>query len=284
MGKYLVIGKNGYIAKAFLGCGEKNIRCTSSTANSSDDFFLDLRCPDKFEYETLDKETMVVFLAAVSSPDACLNNFEDSYSINVTGTKYFIDRALAKNAKVLFFSSDTVYGSAEKEVTEQSEANPLGQYAKMKAEVENAFKSHENFKVFRLSYVLSKEDKFLKYLISCIASGENVEIFEPFDRSVIYLKDVIDAIISVYKKWDKFPETFVNLAGDLLLSRKNLADIINELSPSALNYSVVTPHEDFYKARPQIINMKSLCLHELLGRKTTSIKKAIEIELSGVIL
>ena len=41
---------------------------------------------------------------------------------------------------------------------------PIGEYASMKLAVENYFRNEPNLKVFRLSYVFSWEDKFMRYL------------------------------------------------------------------------------------------------------------------------
>jgi len=283
MKKYLLIGKNGYIAKQFLNSNIENIQCTTSNINDNDDIYLDLKNPEAFDYNNIDKDMIVVLLAAISSPDMCLNDYDNSYAINVTGTKYFIEKVLQRKAKVLFFSSDTIYGETINEVNEKTAINPLGNYAKMKAEIEKSFVGHTGFKVFRLSYVLSKNDKYLQYLINCIKNKEIAEVFDPLDRSVIYIKDVVDAIISISHKWESFSSSIINLGGESLTSRKNIAEFINENWADTLKFKIITPNADFFKARPRVINMKSLYLNELLEHKPTSVKDAVKYELEGMI-
>lgn len=278
--KFLVVGKNGFIAKAFSAVADKlNVTYTTSRQNQDDAIYLDLTKPECFDYSIIDEDTMVVLLAANSSPDACLNDYVSSYQLNVVGTSVFIKNCLEKKAKILFFSSDTVYGDTEKEVYEDSELNPVGEYAKMKAEVEHEFLEDQNFKVFRLSYVFSEHDKFMQYILGCIRDDEIAEVFEPLDRAVVYLQDVIDGIFAISNNWNIFTPSIVNLAGPEVMSRAKIVEYINENFPGRLKYKVLTPSEEFYKARPRIINMKSLYLSKLLGREPLSIKEAIKLEL-----
>lgn len=188
----LIIGKNGFIAKKLLKRGQYKV--TTSNELSSDDVYLDLKNSESFDYSYINEQTNIIFLAAISSPDICNNNYDEAYKVNVIGTKYFIKKALKRGAKILFFSSDVVYGNTIDKVDENSKTNPFGNYAKMKDEVEKSFETEKNFKVFRLSYVLSKEDKYLSYLKSCVDKNEVAEVFHPFSRKVVFIEDVLEAI------------------------------------------------------------------------------------------
>ena len=267
----IIIGKNGFIAKKLLLRGNY----LSTTTNVNDDIFLDLSDADNFNYNIIDENTTVIFLAAISSPDECNNNYESSYQINVIGTKHFISESLKRGAKVLFFSSDVVYGNTQKIVNEKSETNPFGNYAKMKDEVEKYFEGVKNFKVFRLSYVLSKEDKYLSYLQSCILKNEEAEVFYPFSRKVVFIDDVLESIENIIKLWDKFENQKFNICGESDVSRKDIADFFNKINNGKLRYKLLEPDESFWKARPKDINITSLYLEKLLGRKPTAIQDAI---------
>ena len=279
MMKYLVVGKSGYIAKSFLKRNLAKVYCTTSNIENKHDIYLDLRRASEFDYSLIDENTFVIFLAAISSPDHCLENYNDAFDINVKGTKYFIDKALSRNSRVLFFSSDIVYGESRVVVDENTKRKPVGSYGEVKAKIENTFLNRKNFKVFRLSYVLSSKDKFVKYLVNCMDSKEVAEIYDPLDRSVVHLDDVIDSIIEVSRQWSEFCPSVVNMAGPSLTSRKDIANYVSELFPGDLKFNVVTPDEKFYDARPKVINMKSIHITGLLKRNTTTIKQALQIEL-----
>lgn len=277
---YLIVGKNGFIAKKLLERDTKKYLCTSSQ-NEAGNIFLDLHQPEIFDYTLINKNTKVVLLAAISSPDECTKNYENSYSINVVGTKKFIEEVIKREGKVLFFSSDVVYGNTIEAVDEETMTNPFGSYAKMKDEVEKAFDHELNFKVFRLSYVLSKEDKYLSYLQNCISNNEAAEVFHPFNRKVVFINDLLEAIENILKKWDEFGNKKFNICGDEDISRKDIADFYNEATGSKLTYTIIEPNQIFWDARPKDINIHSLYLEKLLGRKPTKIKDAINIIIKG---
>jgi dTDP-4-dehydrorhamnose reductase len=275
----LIIGKNGFIAKKLVSRNEYQF--TTSDVNDSSAFYLDLKNPKKFDYTCLNTKTTIVFLAAVSSPDECNNNYEEAYKINVTGSIYFTKEAIKKGAKVLFFSSDVVYGNTTESVNESSKTNPFGNYAKMKDEVEKAFEREVNFKVFRLSYVLSSEDKYLSYLKSCIVKNAVAEVFHPFSRKVVYIEDVLQAIENIIEKWNSFDSQKINICGNEDISRKDIADFYNEASDNKLNYIIIEPNDKFWEARPKDIDMTSIYLEKLLGRKPIKIIDAINKIIQG---
>lgn len=275
----LIIGKNGFIAKKLFEKDE--YKTTTSDKVSSNDLYLDLKNPECFDCTYINEQTNIIFLAAISSPDICNNNYDEAYKVNVIGTKFFIKKAIKRGAKVLFFSSDVVYGNTIDKVDENSKTNPFGNYAKMKDEIEKAFENEKAFKVFRLSYVLSKEDKYLSYLKSCIDKNEVAEVFHPFSRKVVYIEDVLETIENILMKWDDFQNQKFNICGDEDVSRKDIADFYNKAIGNKLGYKILEPDDYFWEARPKDINITSIYLEKLLGRKPTKIQDAINQIIKG---
>ncbi len=269
----LIVGRNGLIAEEL---SRRSTYSFTSSSRDTDGFFLDLSDSEYFDYRSIEQGANIILLAAVSSPDECKNDFDKAYNVNVTGTRYFIRKAIEKGAKVLFFSSDVVYGNVTESVDEDFPTHPFGEYARMKDEIEKAFESEKNFKVFRLSYVLSKEDKYLKYLRSCMAENKIAEVFHPFRRKIIFIGDVLDAIEAILDRWYEFPNQKFNICGSENISRKDIADYYNEAVNNRLKYTLVEPNEAFWKARPKEINIVSLYLEDLLGRKPTKISEAVK--------
>lgn len=275
----LIIGKNGFIAKSLIKRGK--YLTTSSNIEENESIYLDLSSPKFFDYSLLNKNTTIILLAAVSSPDECNNNYEYAYNINVIGTTYFIKESLNKGAKVLFFSSDVIYGNTLNNINEESNTNPFGNYAKMKDAVEKAFEKEKNFKVFRLSYVLSKEDKYLSYLQSCVDNNKVAEVFHPFYRKVVYIDDVIESIENILIKWNEYTNQKFNICGIANISRKDIANYFNEAIGNKLQYTLLEPNHDFWNARPKDINISSLYMEKLFGKKLTLIKDAINRIIKG---
>lgn len=279
MKKIFIVGKNGFIAKKLLE--RDTYKTMSSNKKDTSSLYLDLKKAEELDYSIFDEKSKIILLAAISSPDECNNNYEESYKINVTGTKYFIKEAIKRDAKVLFFSSDVVYGNTTEKVDENSLTNPFGSYAKMKNEIEEIFKDEANFKVFRLSYVLSKEDKYLSYLQSCVEKNEIAEVFHPFNRKVVFIEDVLEAIENIIDQWDEFSNQKFNICGNEDISKKDMADFYKKITRYKLQYSIIEPNSAFWEARPKDINMQSLYLEKLLNKKPIKIEDAIYKILQG---
>jgi dTDP-4-dehydrorhamnose reductase len=282
--KIHLIGSNGFIGRKLLPLIEKTglVYCYSHTSTTSKENLLELTMPEKFNFNKIQEGDFVIFLAAVSSPDLCEKDYNFAYSINVLGTKKYIRRILDNGAHILFFSSDVVIGATEKVCDEKSNCHPIGNYAHMKREIEEAFMNFPNFKVFRLSYVFSREDKFTRYLSECDRNGQTAEVFDALKRNVIYLYDVLDAVQKLSCHFTEFNNTIFNLSGPELLSRKDLAELYRQTVSLEFKYNVVAPPQDFFIARPNIIETTSLYLADLLGRNATTLNDAFLQEFNGI--
>ena len=211
-----VVGASGFIGRHLLSACAIPKSGTSS-AGSPALLRLCLEFPDEFDYEVIQPADVIFFTAAISSPDTCRRERERAWAVNVTGTSKFIDRVIARGGRVVFFSSDTVYGERIDVFEERALCNPAGDYAEMKYEVEKHFLGNCLFKVIRLSYVFSKEDKFTTYLAGCEARGEEAEIFHPFYRAVVHRDDVVQGALALARRWDDFPQAVLNFGGPEIL-------------------------------------------------------------------
>ena len=270
------------------------------------DAYLDLANPENFDYDTLlDDVYFVIVAAAISGPDKCAQDFDYCWNVNVTGTSHFIREVIKRGKRVLFFSSDAVFGDIPGEIyTENSLTQAITPYGKMKKAIEDEFKNEALFKAIRLSYVASARDHFIKYCLDCIENGKETgkdgkdgedredrkagkeaEIFHPFYRNVVTISDVAEVILYFALKWEEYEPTFLNVAGNELVSRIRIADEINRFLQKkkldcTLKYKIITPDDSFFVNRPRITQMKSLYLskYHILpeGSFTEKIQKELE--------
>jgi len=269
-----IIGASGYIGKklqSFLkihGIGNLKLYSDSSIEGYIKLNLLDFDISDINDFN---KGDIVVLLAAVSSPDVCENNYQFARLVNVVGTRKLINECIKREVKVLFFSSDVVYGFNQGVNDENTHPNPHGNYAKMKVEIEEQFKNYSLFKVFRLSYVYSEEDKFATYLKKC--SEENVipEVFNGFNRNVVHIDDVLMCIMNIILDFNLVNNSVINICGCDLLSRVDLARIFFE--DNSDKFKIIDVPNDMLKSRPNTIQTKSLYIEKLLGRKPRKITK-----------
>lgn len=282
--KTALVGSSGYIAQFILKRFAKELDIESVLRidrNLDCDAYLDLQEAEKFDYSLLDGIDYVVFTAAISGPDKCAEDFDNCWAINVTGTSYFISEAIQRGCRVLFFSSDAVFGDIPGAIyTEESETRAYTPYGRMKKAVEDEFKEKPQFKAIRLSYVASAKDRFVTYCLNCMKSGETADIFHPFYRNVIVVSDVVDIVAYFAKNWDKYQPTFLNVAGKELVSRVRIADELNRHLGGRLKYSVSMPGAGFFTNRPCITQMKSLYIqkYEIIPDNTFTEKIAKELE------
>lgn len=275
--KVIVIGSNGYIARNAINMLKAlgvSVMATSSQPMLGETH-LDFLEPAQFDYNSIIYGDLVLVAAAISSPDVCKSNYEFANQINVVGTGSFIDCCLQKGARLVYFSSDTVYGPGEKERKETDDCTPTGDYAIMKRAIESRFYNHPAFKVLRLSYVFSSQDKFTAYLTSCVRENKIAEIFHPMFRRAVYLTDLLELIKLLCSSWDNISDKVINVCGPELLSRVDMAKLYYETVSPMLNFEMIEPSPDFFIARPQIINLSDRIFSRILGHSPTRLRNAM---------
>lgn len=239
---------------------------------------LSLDAPADFDYTKIRPGDVALLTAAISSPDICAREHERAWAVNVTGTSSFIQSVIDRGARVVFFSSDTVYGEREDEFDEKAACNPAGEYAEMKHEVEQRFLTNASFKAIRLSYVFSREDKFSRYLTGCAERNEEADLFHPFFRAIAHRDDVVEGALALAARWDDVPEQVINFGGPQVLSRIEFAECLREVHLHDLRFKVTEPGADFFKNRPRVIAMTSPVFTKLLGRPPRSLREAARLE------
>ena len=274
-----VVGARGYIGRRILE-DAKLFGSAVGTSSSRVPGMIQLNLDEleQFDYKVIRRGDTVIFTAAISAPDICANEKERAWKINVTGTGEFIAAALTLGAKVIFFSSDTVYGESHEEFDENRICAPAGEYAEMKHAIEVRFAHNPSFKSVRLSYVFSRDDKFTRYLKNCSESAIEAEIFHPFFRAIVDREDVVAATLMLAHRWDEFPERTVNFGGPQVLSRVDFAEGLRQVHLHNLSFMVIEPDSAFFNNRPRIIAMKSPVLAQLLGRSARCLVEAACLE------
>lgn len=285
--KIAVVGSSGYIARCLIDRlkGENGIDSILEIDRSNAELSLELRKAETFDYSALNDIDYAFFTAAISGPDQCAKEFQKCWDINVKGTSFFIRQALSRNCKVLFFSSDAVFGEdSGKAFHEESSTCAVTAYGQMKKAVEDTFKFENGFKAVRLSYVASSHDKFIKYCLECVRNGSRAEVFHPFYRNCITLSEVGNIVMWLLSHWESYSHPFLNAAGSELISRVHLVDELIRQTGKSLKYSVTMPDETFFENRPKITQMESRYLYTYGILEVKSFAERFQTELEGVVL
>jgi dTDP-4-dehydrorhamnose reductase len=277
--KIIIVGATGYIGKQLHIRASANSNVYGTSSSGGDDLnHLQLNSPDTFNYGIIQPSDIVFLSAAISAPDICAREHARAWAVNVTGTSEFIEKVMSRGSRVVFFSSDAVYGDRRDGFDEAASINPAGEYAEMKAEVERRFLGNPLFKSIRLSYVFSREDKFTKYLSVCAERGEEAELFHPFYRAIVHRCDVIAGALALYERWDEFPQQVINFGGPEVLSRIDFAECLKQNALPGLRFRVSEPGDEFFKNRPRVIAMSSDILPKLLRQPSRTMAEAAQIE------
>lgn len=261
-----LVGSNGYIAsflKTYLKRAEPAINLITVDRTGMSDYVISLAMPEKFDYDALENVEYVIFTAAISSPDKCHDEFEECWKVNVIGTEHFISEALNRGCRVIFFSSDAVFGETGARIAYEDTKTKTGvPYGIMKKHVEDRFCGNNGFKSIRLSYVVSSSDRFVSYCIRCVEDNTMAEIYHPLYRNCVSIHDVADVVLWLLLRWDELDSPFLNVTGTELVSRLQIADELNRLLDGKLRYAVTYPSDDFYGSRARITHMGSHYLYD----------------------
>ena len=279
----IIVGATGYVGSAlFAGASKSSSVIGTSSSGGNGLLPLRLDAPAEFDYANIRMGDVVLLTAAISAPDICAREHGRAWAVNVIGTSSFIQRMIDRGARVVFFSSDTVYGERDDEFDETAACNPAGEYAEMKHEVAQRFLGDASFKEIRLSYVFSREDKFSRYLAGCAERNEEADLFHPFFRAIVHRDDVVEGALALAVRWDEVTEQVINFGGPQVLSRINFAKGLREAHLHDLRFKVTEPCADFFKNRPRVIAMTSSVFARLLGRPPRTFCEAARIEFSSI--
>ena len=149
----------------------------------------------------------VVWLAALVGDGACSINPTLTYEINSESVKNLVSNF---NGKIIFFSTCSVYGAQEGVLSEESEVNPLSEYAKSKLVAEDILTNSDAI-IFRLGTLFGIGDEFSRIRLDLVVN-------------VLVTKALIDKKMSVFggEQWRP------------LLHVKDVANAVNHTIESAL--------------------------------------------------
>lgn len=149
---------------------------------------------------------IVIHCGAVSDIETCRRNPDASWYSNVYGTGTVADACNQIDAKLIFCSSDQVYGQGEPEHihTETEELKPLNLYGEQKLSAEKlAFGRNLDTVCLRLSWMFDTQQKerehgnLITQLVDKLAIGEPFRYASNDYRSITNVWDIVRAMEKV---------------------------------------------------------------------------------------
>lgn len=272
-----VLGSSGFIGgELFSYLKSEYAGVVKSAGRTGCDVYVELAEDFSELVNTASEKDIVVFLSSISSPDTCKQQPDLAKKVNVTSTVNLIESLTENGVRVIFSSTDIVFGNANKAVDDASSLAPLGDYGEMKANVERAVSENSLVKIIRFSYVLGEGDKYTAMMAQLSKSGEELEVFDGFERNVVSLDDVTYGIYKLIVNWDKVDSMVINFSGPELISRLMITELFNRNVCSKLKYKAIEAPSGFWNARPKIIEMRSDIFSTLLGREPMTIEHKLK--------
>lgn len=175
--KYLITGKNGQLAQAFI--------------NKFKGRSIDFSAPEESQLDITDYTTAINVVTAYR-PDVIINcaayNLVDKaeqdkggvFAVNATGPKNLARAAASQNALLVHFGSDYVFDGQKENglYTESDPVNPLNEYGKSKlAGEQHVMEEMDRYLVLRLSWVFGAgKQNFIYKLTEWARNNEYLKI------------------------------------------------------------------------------------------------------------
>ena len=204
--KILVVGGAGYVGGGIVDTlSEKNEitvydSLTYESAYRKDVNFIygDIRDYKKIN-SILNNFDAVVWLAALVGDGACSINPTLTHEINSETVKNLVKNF---NGKIIFLSTCSVYGAQEGVLDENSEVNPLSEYASSKLIAEKYLEESDAI-IFRLGTLFGISDQFSRIRLDLVVNilttkalvDKKMSVFGGDQwRPLLHVKDVANAI------------------------------------------------------------------------------------------
>ncbi|HXY53777.1 MAG TPA: dTDP-4-dehydrorhamnose reductase [Nitrospirota bacterium] len=175
--KYLIAGRNGQLARAFIRRLEERA--------------IDFEAPDEYHFDITDqasvshgvdsyKPDVIINCAAYNLVDKAEQERDKAFAVNATGPRYLSRAAAKRKAFIVHFSSDYVFDGQKENglYSENDAANPLNEYGRSKLKGESAvLEETDKSLVFRLSWVFGEgKQNFIHKLLEWTKNNEYLKI------------------------------------------------------------------------------------------------------------
>ena len=261
--KVLIVGGAGYVGGGIVDLLSKENEVTvydsliyeNSYRKNVDFIFGDIRDYKKIN-SILEQYDAVIWLAALVGDGACAINPTLTHEINSETVKN-----LVKNfkGKIVFLSTCSVYGAQEGVLDENSEVNPLSEYASSKLIAEKYLADSDSI-IFRLGTLFGIGDKFSRIRLDLVVNilttkayiDKKMSVFGGEQwRPLLHVKDVANAIAHTL-------DAQTNGVFNLHYKNFKIIEIANEIKNKISDVEIETTPLPFQDARNYQVSSEKL--------------------------
>lgn len=294
--KILITGGTGFIGRHLAAFWKRSGHTITALARHVDASLFDstVGCLEADITEEADVQATIIFLqpdvvihtAAMSKPNDCEQNKELCYRTNVTATEYLVTACNSIGAKLIFLSTDFVFGH-NGPYSEADDYEPVNYYGESKMLAEKAIEQLGiSYAIVRTGLVIGEKRKgqantFLHWVKDNLEAGKTSKLYTDQQRSPTYVADLCSGIDAVIQT--NFTGT-IHLSGEKIYTPYSLAQQVAEFF--CLNKNLLQPitrHQQPELAmRPENAVLKIDKAKAVLNYKSTSLQKALQEIFAGV--
>jgi dTDP-4-dehydrorhamnose reductase len=289
--KVLVIGANGLLGGRILEVGKGDFEFYGTylrePIKGTPGYELDvLNRKDVFKVIETVKPNCVIHTAALHNVDYCETHPEESWAVNVDGTKNVAEACKQMGAKMVFISTDYVFDGRKLRYTEKDKPNPLSYYAKCKLIAEKVIQAlGVNHIIVRASVLYGKggvdKKNFVEWAVEKLKKGEEIKIVTDQHNNPTFADSLAEIILTLYKKG---ASGLFHATGPDCMSRFEFARrVAKEFGLKAsLIKPTTTPELNQIARRPERVNMIVDKVIRVSGMSPMSVEVGLK-ELKGQI-
>ena len=261
--KVLVVGGAGYVGGGIVDKLSQNHEVTvydsliyETSYRKNVSFILgDIREYDKLN-KILNDFDVVIWLAALVGDGACSINPELTFEINSESIKNLVSNF---DKRIVFLSTCSVYGAQDGVLTEESETNPLSEYASSKILGEEYLKDSNSI-IFRLGTLFGISDQFSRVRLDLVVNiltakalmEKKISVFGGDQwRPLLHVKDVANAI-------DQTVDTSLNGIYNLHYKNYKIIDIAEKIKEKIGDVEIDITPMSFEDARNYQVSSEKL--------------------------
>ena len=199
--KYLITGKNGQLAQAFI----KRFKERSLDFSAPDEAQLDITDPKAVsDAAVAHKPDIIINCAAYNLVDKAEQDKDKAFSVNATGPKNLAQAAAKQKAMLVHFGSDYVFDGLKENglYNEGDPVNPLNEYGKSKLSGEQyVLNELDRCLVLRLSWVFGAgKQNFIYKLIEWAKNSDYLKIACDEFSVPTYTETVVDVTLKALEQ------------------------------------------------------------------------------------
>jgi dTDP-4-dehydrorhamnose reductase len=147
---------------------------------------------------------VIIHTAALTNVDYCEENREQTWKINVEGTRNLAEIAEKTGSYLIYISTDSVFDGKKGLYKEEDKPNPQNYYAKTKLEGEKVLQKYDlEYAVIRTSifgWNIQNKLSLAEWILEGLKNKRVLTMFKDVFFSPILVNNLAEAIVEIYQR------------------------------------------------------------------------------------